>query len=295
VTTFGIDISHVKAGLDLAKANPTFLAAKATEGATFQDDRYATFRAAADQNNLLFAAYHFLRGDSAISAQAQNVKSVLGDSGVPVIIDCERTSGMPQPDMGHVKAFKKAAEGLGLVVSTLLYLPEWYWSIIGRPDTTGWDIWQSDYGLNDGKYPGDTSDAWQTMGRKASVLQFTSKGRVTGYAGDVDLDAFIGTRDELAQKGWFLDYQEQNLPTKDDFQTWVAATPIVVDTAGTTQPLQKVLRRILTAELDDVAAPTTAQIAAAVVAALPANTNTSDLTQQQVEDAVKAALREGTG
>lgn len=282
MTTFGIDISHHQGDISLIEVAQNnsidFALAKLSEGDGFVDDQFTRHSVEAHQAGLLFAGYHYLRGDVGAINQAKHVKNALGDTGIPVVIDIERTNGSPQPTMAHVQAFVRSATTLGVKVSSLLYLPEWYWSEIGRPLTPGWDLWQSNYGSNDGKYPGNTSDRWSTMGRAASILQFTSNGRVDGYSGPVDLNAFRGTRAELAQQGWFIDYQEEEVATQQEIQKWVATAPIIIDKEGNTEPLQKVLRQILTN-----------QKAAGVVPTSPA----AGLTLKDVETAVANVLRKG--
>lgn len=295
MTIFGIDISRHNAGIDLRTVERLskidFVMAKVTEGVGWKDPQFDTYREQAAGTDLLFAAYHFLRGDSAPGDQARNVASVIGDSGIPVVIDIERTNGVPQPKMADARLFRDVAMGLGLRVANLLYLPEWYWSEIGRPDTGGWDIWQSDYGVNGSPYPGDTSSRWVAMGRQAAVLQYTSMGKVPGYAGYLDVNAFRGTREDLVQTGWFHDFKEHEVATKAEIQAWVAETPITVDVAtGEKQPLQRVLRRLLSGQT--LAGPSAEQIAAAVVSVLPPD---DDLTRADVKEAVAALFSERFG
>lgn len=92
--------------------------------------------------------------------------------------------------------------------------------------------------------------------------------------------------------GWFTDHKEHVVATKEEIQAWVATTPIVVDGAGTKEPLQKVLRQILNKPVASGGA-TAEEIAAAVVAALPADD--VDLTKADVKEALVAVLRQGTG
>jgi lysozyme len=291
MTTFGIDVSRFQAGIDLRSldvAVVTFVAAKVSEGMGWKDPQFETYRRQAEESDLLFAAYHCLRGDYAPGDQVRNVQEVLAGSGIPVILDIERTNGVPQPTMADARAFRTIAQDQGLRVSNLLYLPEWYWAEIQHPSTAGWDLWQSDYGPNDGKYPGDSSNRWTAMGRQASVLQFTSQGRIPGYSGNLYINAFRGTREELASKGWFHDYKENTVATKAEIQTWVATAPIVVDPeTGKTQPLQQVLRRLLTTTPSG--GPSASEIAAAVVAAIPPDV---DLTRADVKNAVESVFRE---
>jgi lysozyme len=288
MTLLGIDVSRHQAGINLRNLDVSFIAAKVTEGQTWKDPQFETYLAQVEDTDVLFAAYHFLRGDSAPGDQVRNVLEVLGDSGIPVILDIERTNGVPQPSMSDVRTFRMIAADKGLQVSNLLYFPEWYWASIGRPIVAGWDLWQSDYGPNDGLYPGDRSDRWLAMGQQAAVLQYTSKGWVPGYSGDLDINAFRGTREELAAKGWFYDFKENTGATKAEIQNWVATAPIIVETeTGKTQPLQQVLRRILANV--PAAGPSASEIAAAVVAQIPEDV---DLTRSDVKEAVEAVFRE---
>lgn len=293
MTTFGIDISHYQDGIDLdvvaRESATTFVVAKATTGSTGRDPLYPSYKAAAERNGLLFAAYHWITGSSSPVTQAQNAFDAIG-SDVPVFIDIEHNAfDVHQPKMSHVTAFVAAAGALGLRVNPVLYLPEWYWNEIGRPNVSAWGIWQSDYGPNDGLYPGDTSARWAFGSREAVLLQYTSRGHVQGYDKFIDVDAYRGTRADLAQTGWFKDYSEDVVATKEEVQAWVAETPIVVDwQTKETQPLHRVLRRLLKAS-DAEATPE--QIAAAVVAALPEAEG--GLTVEDVQSAVTNVFRQG--
>jgi GH25 family lysozyme M1 (1,4-beta-N-acetylmuramidase) len=295
MTIFGIDVSRHQAGIDLRKVEESagidFVMAKLTEGVGWQDPQFGEYLSQAQETNLLFAAYHFLRGDSPPGDQARNVRNALGGLNVPVILDIERTNGIPQPKMSDVRVFRDVALNIGVQVASLLYFPQWYWDEIGRPDTGGWSLWQSNYGQNDGIYPGDGSARWQTMGRQASILQFTSQGRVPGYALPIDRNAYRGTREELAATGWFYDMKEQEVATKAEIQKWVAETPVVVDTTtGETQQLQRVLRRLLAAQ--PAPATNVDEIVQKLVAALP---DDNDLTRNDVKEAVTAVFRERFG
>lgn len=50
-------------------------------------------------------------------------------------------------------------------------------------------LWLAEYGADDGSYPGDS--AWpKAVGKQVPAMwQFTSRGRVPGYGGDVDVNA----------------------------------------------------------------------------------------------------------
>lgn len=305
MTIFGIDISHHQRFLDPLQVfgtdETTFVIARTSHG-TVKDTRYKEFQSIAEGKGVLFAAYHYVSGLSSPREQALVIREQLDlASDVPVILDVEPTEGQRNPSMDTVRAISHELGLLGAGVTSLLYFPEWFWNEVGRPSTSPWSIWQSDYASNTGVYPGDDSIRWVWGPREAVMLQYTSKGRVPGYAGDIDRNAYRGTRDQLAQTGWFKDYktvQEDEVATKAEIQQWVAGTPILTNVqTNEKQPLQRVLRTLLQrADAEAAEKPTVVDvdaIAAAVVASLPAVPGDPDLTSDQIEAAVKQALREG--
>jgi lysozyme len=193
-----------------------FVAAKCTEGQATVDAQYANYRAQAAGNGLLFAAYHFLRSDSSASAQAFNLTSHIGDKNIPVMIDCEASVGS-QPDLAKCVAFRDELQQRGVRVS-LLYLPHSWWQQIGSPSLATWTVVNANYGVNPAGtgtdlYPGDGSARWDAYGgRTPALLQFGSKCRIDGYPGDLDVDAWRGTLDELKAARLFYDYSLTEVP-----------------------------------------------------------------------------------
>lgn len=215
VTTWGIDISNHQEGLAVDRVKDegyTFVIAKATEGGGFRDKSYPGFRDRAIHSGLLFAAYHFLRSDSPMEAQAQNLAGHIGDKDIPIMIDAERTDdGKSRPNLAHVIEFTRACQHRGLKL-TMLYLPQWWWNELGRPALpTSFTLVKSDYGKNPAGfgsviYPGDNSLRWNGYGGDTvDILQFGSRGRLSCYPGkDVDIDAYRGTPEQLAETGIFF-------------------------------------------------------------------------------------------
>jgi hypothetical protein len=76
-------------------------------------------------------AYHYVTLDAA-AAQAENLVSALGDTGIPVMLDFEAASG----DLANFWAVTDAITAAGAHVA-LSYIPHWYWQQIGSPDLTG--------------------------------------------------------------------------------------------------------------------------------------------------------------
>src|ERR671930_2270326 len=63
----GIDVSHWQGTIDWSQvsgAGKTFAILKATEGQTFDDPNYASYRSGANSAGMFIGAYHFARPDS---------------------------------------------------------------------------------------------------------------------------------------------------------------------------------------------------------------------------------------
>ena len=204
MTLYGIDVANYQKGLKTAYVTGqgySFMIAKATEGRGVKDPSYKRFLGDAKARQLPFAAYHFLRSDSTIAAQVSNLAAQITDKSVPVMIDCE-VAGASRPTLAMCEAFAEGCKAKGIRVS-MLYLPRFWWQQIGKPSLKDWNLVQALYGNNptgyaSATYPGDNSPRWAPMGGVTpSILQFGSNGKIDGYSGRVDVDAFRGTRDEL--------------------------------------------------------------------------------------------------
>jgi lysozyme len=200
VTLYGIDVASYQAGLNLAEVKAEsfdFIIAKATQGSSYVDPSWTSFRDGANANNLILVAYHYVTLDAA-AAQAENVVTALGDMSIPVMLDFEAGSG----DLTNFWAVADAITVAGARVA-LSYIPRWYWQEIGSPDLTGVPgLVASDYvagtGYASALYPGDDSDLWAGYGGvEPAILQFTDAALVAGQL--VDADAYVGTADELEQ------------------------------------------------------------------------------------------------
>jgi Tol biopolymer transport system component len=101
-TFHGIDVSHWQGTIDfdaVAGSGIRFVFAKATEGQTFDDPNYATYRADAGSAGLAFGAYHYARPDGttndAVKEADHFVDTALPDSGdLFPVIDLEDSGGL---------------------------------------------------------------------------------------------------------------------------------------------------------------------------------------------------------
>jgi len=221
VTIFGPDISDRQAGLSLASVKQNgyrFVTARALsypKGIPEPDPSYATFRDEAHRLGLGFAAYVLLHTAATAAEQAQQLARVIGDPGIPVMVDFEPDGDTPT--LALCEQFYDAASSEGLIVRSL-YDPHWWWTQTGMPPLTSrpWRLVSSNYGSNApgsaaGRYAtegGDTGPGWNPYGGLTPQLwQFGSDIVLgTGTMGATvygDANAWRGTADELALSGLF--------------------------------------------------------------------------------------------
>lgn len=186
---FGVDYASYQAGENLTENKGegfAFAFLKATQGVGYIDPYYAGW--AKNPGGLTVEAYHYLdRSDWA--AQAAFFHSVVGDTGM-MMADMERGGPI---NGSEGKSSLHAMQDQGY--ETDLYLPHWYWLLMGSPNLQSWGIRNliaSDYpssmpGYAYDLYPGDSYKGWNDYGGiKPDILQFTDAARVGGQLVDAD-------------------------------------------------------------------------------------------------------------
>lgn len=187
----------------LKASGHVFVILKASEGVGFKDPYFDADRAAAHAAGLIVFAYHFGRGGS-VAAEASWFLRCVGalQVGEGLVLDDE----VPQINTAWAKAFCDAVYG-PTTVKPLVYMNK---STLAAP---GWAPVVAD---NDGLwlavYDGSTSPPASGAWPGAAMKQYTSSGTVAGIAGQVDLDVFYGTVDQLAKYG----LQGADMPLSND-------------------------------------------------------------------------------
>ncbi|MBN6037487.1 glycoside hydrolase family 25 protein [Amycolatopsis sp. 195334CR] len=199
---YGLDISHHQgtnpAMGEAAAQGVAFCIAKATQGKSHQDTRFAWNIGRAKAAGLIVGAYHYQQGSHSAESQVDNVKRTV-PAGMPVIPDVEKDSG----GVGLTREIVARLREAGYPVP-LLYLPRWYHQQLGSPSLKGLPpLWSSRYpnytpGSLAGIYSTIPASYWTGYGGlEVALLQFTSSARVANY-GPLDGNAFKGTRQEFA-------------------------------------------------------------------------------------------------
>ncbi|MHA0857519.1 glycoside hydrolase family 25 protein [Paenibacillus sp. CMAA1364] len=198
----GIDISHWQGTINWEQVRldgKVFTFIKASEGSTFQDKRFLINVKSAVAAGLLVGAYHFSRANSPASVKAEvdhflsTVAPVAKDLRLPLVLDIETKEAGSKANVvrtvrAWVEYFKERTGKYPLIytfpnfIDTSLDtsfsdIPLWYayYHKDGSPiDRGGWKAWE--------------------------FLQYSSTGKVNGISGNVDMNEYKGTKEELMHK-----------------------------------------------------------------------------------------------
>ena len=187
----GIDISHHQRGINNYGSDVDFVIIKATEGVGYVDEQCDRLYQQAKKDGKLLGVYHFARPDlnnSAIAEADWFIKNIQGYIKEAILV-LDWESGY----LGNVawaKAFlDRVQEKTG--VKALLYasrspINSFNWSSVANAD---YGLWVADYGANTGSEGTKPVVKWWPF---YVLWQYTSRGRVAGYNGNVDLNNFYG-------------------------------------------------------------------------------------------------------
>lgn len=192
----GLDVSHWQGNIDwaqVAAAGKTFVFAKATEGTSFLDDKYARNKAGAMGQGIRFGAYHFARpGSNDPVAEADWFVDNIGlQHGMMIpAMDLEVTGGLgPTALTTWTKAWlQRVADRTG--VKPLIYTSPSFWRTNLNDSRwfadNGYSIlWVAHWKVTSPSIPGSN---WG--GHSWTFWQYTSDGTVPGISGRVDLNRY---------------------------------------------------------------------------------------------------------
>jgi lysozyme len=211
----GIDVSHHQGNIDwalVAQSDVGFAYAKATEGATWQDDHFANNWADAASNGIPRGAYHLLREPSSSSAadQAQNFTDTvtLEPGDLPPAIDVE-TARLEQiiAELGVANAWEHIWNWCEAVETGTGFRPLLYMSKRGIDALHGnvgslpaLELWMPRYRNINNLPPLPQDTAGNLIFPHWSVWQHSETGNIPGIAGqNVDLNVFNGNQQHFAQ------------------------------------------------------------------------------------------------
>lgn len=194
----GIDVSRWQPASITADVDYDFVVVKATEGVDAVSPTCDAQYQAAVERGKLVGVYHFASGLGAKEEArffADNIKGYIGQA--VLVLDFEadalkRGAGWARTFLDEVFRLTK--------VRPLIYLQGSYASQKDYKKVVDGDygLWRAAWGSNPGggfeNAPAEDLDSgvWPFT----AIHQFTSNGRLEGYAGRLDLDVFYGSRDD---------------------------------------------------------------------------------------------------
>lgn len=191
----GIDISHWQKGIDLGAIDVDFVIIKATEGNGYTDEMCDTFYQKAKSLGKKLGVYHFARPDLGNSPEAEAdwfVKETLGyHKEAMLVLDWE--SGNLQDTTWARKWLDRVYSKTG--VRPVIYMSASVMRSANWGDVVAGDygLWVANYGTNDGTAQESVFDRYPLKYWDFYALwQYTSKGRLNGYNGNLDLNYFSG-------------------------------------------------------------------------------------------------------
>lgn len=195
----GIDVSHYNGNIDwqqVAAAGKTFAFIKATEGTKYQDNQFLINVQGARDANILVGAYHFLNATTADGARqeatnfARAIDSAGGRLDLPPVMDYENNpKGLTPAQISEVAhAFLDEMERL-TGRQPIVYTGNVFASKFD-PTFSMYKLWVARYSTTQKPTAVPAWNNWWAW-------QYSSTGSVPGIQGQVDLDEYNGTIDEL--------------------------------------------------------------------------------------------------
>jgi hypothetical protein len=194
-----VDVFEGNGAVDWARVKGAGVEAAIHKATQYRVDRlFADHHAAIPAAGLHHGCYHFMAPDTAPSLQANLYLNTLGwrPGEFGWVIDYERANGV-LPGVAWLSTLLNALPP-GPV---LLYGNRWDLATLGPTFNGRVKVWVADYGVNDGTPHGDPATvraSTQFPAADVVLWQFTSRGRVDGISGYVDVSMWLGTDAEWA-------------------------------------------------------------------------------------------------
>jgi lysozyme len=197
-TVPGIDVSYHQDKINwpkVRKAGIRFAFIRVSDGTTVEDPRFDENWANAKQAHVLRGAYQFFRPEQSPTAQADLLIAAIARDGgeLAPVIDVEATGGKPPAQIAKAIQIWIERVRSRLGVEPIIYTSPAFWrDSVGSADFSSQQLWLAHYTEECPRVPAPWK-AW-------TYWQYSKTGRVAGITGDVDLDVFAGTIDELRRR-----------------------------------------------------------------------------------------------
>jgi GH25 family lysozyme M1 (1,4-beta-N-acetylmuramidase) len=197
-TVFGVDVSEWQGSIDwgaaAASGGVVYGVARVSDGLHHRDDMFGPNIQGMRAHGILTGAYQFFEPAQDPIAQADMfVDAVNAQGGIdlPPVIDVEATGGRGPGDVANaVRAWVEHVEAR-MGRTAMIYTGKYFWEgQVGNPDMSNRPLWHAQY--TDAACP-NIASTWPRW----TIWQHSSTGRVPGISGNVDVNRFNGTREQL--------------------------------------------------------------------------------------------------
>ena len=226
-TVEGIDVSQYQGTIDwtaVKQSGRLFAITRIGDGYG-QDPTFDRNWQGIKANGMIRGAYQYFRPGRDPGMQADIVVAKVGRlqaGDLPVTADVEADDGVaPATIAANLRTWMNRVQaGTGKV--PMIYTGPYFWdNKVQSRDFTGNALWVANWGVNCPSLPA----AWPGF----RAWQYSSTGRVPGISGDVDLDRFNGSAQDLQNFAGGPDWAATYVS-----QSWPLATMAMVMTAGST-------------------------------------------------------------
>ena len=194
----GIDVSTYQGDVDwatVANQGILYAFAKATEGASSTDPSFTRNWTNMKTFGVVRGAYHFFRPAKDPIVQANNflqlVKNSLEASDLPPVLDLEVLDGLDaQTVINNALKWISAVETATGRKPIVYTYPSFWEDKLGNPTQfSNYPLWIANFGTRTPALP----NAWRSW----AFHQYSESGQLQGIQGNVDLNQFNGTLDDL--------------------------------------------------------------------------------------------------
>mgnify|MGYP000211941577 CR=1 FL=1 len=196
----GIDVSHHQGAIDWRKVklqDVNYAIVKATEGATFVDEKFEYNWRKLNDINMTRGAYHFFHSAVDPIEQAANYLAVIGElheNDLPPIVDVEvaDSNANETNEFTHnLLIFLAIIEWATRRVPILYTNQDFGHRYLQSKRLSRYTLWIAEYSETLGPLP----PPWATKGW--AIWQYSKQGKIDGILTDVDLNRFRGNAEQL--------------------------------------------------------------------------------------------------
>lgn len=189
----GIDVASYQTGIDFGKVPCDFVIVKATQGTNYRNPAYKSQLENAQKNGKLTGVYHYITGAGA-EAESLYFYSVIRDQvGKSIIcLDWESGSNKAWNNTAYLRSVVQAVRNLTAVVPVVYVQQSAMLSV--QKTVPDCPLWIAQYASM--KDTGYQSKPWHDTAYKCAIRQYSSRGKLSGWNGYLDLDKFYGFTDE---------------------------------------------------------------------------------------------------